>query len=246
MLVGKYALERLPSIYRGDFKRVNATITMLIKISDVMKAERLFKSLKSKRLSSYRAMMHGSTDNQMPERALDLFEKISFTLDDVSYSIIFSAHAALDNVWIIQLGNRILRRMPIKYRDNCVFIGSALNMLMKFGPFKAAEVLFSHVKHPIANLYWGKELTRNEQIHHPSIDAAAHNGLLPICQKVADQLSLECRHQIRIQGALISRWVCRSCFPSFGWFLCGHVFRAGLPWLMKPERGSTRYRNRRF
>ena len=90
--------------------------------------------------------MQGYIDNQMPEKALDLFEKIPVALDDVSHTIIFSACAALNDARAIQLGNQILRAMPTAFKNNSTVLGSILCMLMKFRQIKDAENLFSSSK----------------------------------------------------------------------------------------------------
>ncbi|CAF4461897.1 unnamed protein product, partial [Rotaria magnacalcarata] len=64
----------------------------LMKCGDVAHAESLFYSSKQKVLSSYGAMMKGYVDNNLPEKAIDLFNEIE-NPDDVNVTILFNACA---------------------------------------------------------------------------------------------------------------------------------------------------------
>lgn len=85
-------------------------------------------------------------DNGTPEKALDLYEQITEKPDDVLYSVMFSACAAICDARAIELGNKLLRQIPMVEKKNIVFTGSVLNMLMKFGQVKDAEKLFQSLE----------------------------------------------------------------------------------------------------
>lgn len=89
----------------------------------------------------------------MPEKALDLFEQLSQTPDDVIHAIIFSACASLRNERAIQLGHRILDGVRGSRKENPNVIGSILNMLMKFGQVDEAESFFRSTTKKTLEIY---------------------------------------------------------------------------------------------
>ena len=78
----------------------------------------------------------------MPEKALALFETFPGQANDVLYTMVFSACAALNDENAKQRGLKLLKQMPPSFRDGIVVISAAVHMLMKFGEVKDAEHLF--------------------------------------------------------------------------------------------------------
>jgi hypothetical protein len=81
-------------------------------------------------------------ENNMSDKALDLFEQIPFTLHDVGYIIVFNACAQLSNDRAKQIGQKLLHQMPKHFETNNYIKNSAINMLMKIGDVPSAEKLF--------------------------------------------------------------------------------------------------------
>ena len=266
---GNRILHSIPATFKNDSTVLGSILRMLMKFRQIEDAESLFSSSKKNTPVLLGIMMQGFVDNGMPGKALDLFETSSIPPNEIISIILYSACAALNDERAVQLGNKLLRQMPIKYRENGVLIGSALNMLMKFGQTKKAEDLFSQVTRPTANLYGilmhgynhnerpdksmdlfeklqGKELTLDDQIYLAWINSAAQIALSQISQKVADRLPLAYRQKSRMQSALINMWVCRTRFPFSWWIFFLHILRVDLRWWMKQRKCSTRYLNRIF
>ncbi|CAF4166397.1 unnamed protein product, partial [Rotaria magnacalcarata] len=82
MKTGKKLLDEMPENYRNDNITSTSAINMLMKFGDVESAQRIFKSIKTKNIITYGAMMKGYVGNETFEKALDLFEKIDIELDD--------------------------------------------------------------------------------------------------------------------------------------------------------------------
>ena len=95
---------------------------------------------RNKRISS------GYISNGRPEKVLQLFHQMPVKPDRVIITLVFNACARVASPQAIQLGQRLIDRMPSIYFDNRVVIGSAIHMLMKFGDVIAAENLFSRMK----------------------------------------------------------------------------------------------------
>ena len=166
----------------------------------------------------------------MPEKALDLFEKVSTSSNEVLYIIGFSACAALSNTRAKTLGKKLLQQMPQLFLTNHIVMSSALHMLMTFGDVEDAERLFSRVKNPnmaisgvMMNGYnlndephkclelfhriKDQNIAENEVIPLAAVCACSHIGLRSFSRKVIDAIppqSLENRH---LQNAVIDMWV---------------------------------------
>ena len=84
----------------------------------------------------------GYLENNKPEKALDIFETLLETANDVSYIIAFHACASLRDERSMKLGKRLIREMPIVYKKNPAVLSSMLKMLMTFGQVEEAEQLF--------------------------------------------------------------------------------------------------------
>ncbi|CAF5228110.1 unnamed protein product, partial [Rotaria magnacalcarata] len=95
MKIGKKLLAEMPENYRNNDIASTSAIDMLMKFGDVESAERIFRSIKTKNIITYGAMIKGYVGNETFEKALDLFQQIDIELDDVTYTIVFNACAKL-------------------------------------------------------------------------------------------------------------------------------------------------------
>ncbi|CAF5228720.1 unnamed protein product, partial [Rotaria magnacalcarata] len=60
MKIGKELLAKMPKNYRKDNITSNSAIDMLMKFGDVESAERIFRSIKTKNIITYGAMVKGN------------------------------------------------------------------------------------------------------------------------------------------------------------------------------------------
>ncbi|CAF4394702.1 unnamed protein product, partial [Rotaria magnacalcarata] len=118
MKIGKKLLAEMPENYRNDNITSTAAIDMLMKFGDVESAERIFRSMKTKNIITYGAMVKGYVGTEMFDKALDLFEQIDIELDDVTYTIAFNCCAKLCNDRAMKIGKKLLAKMPENYRNN--------------------------------------------------------------------------------------------------------------------------------
>ncbi|CAF4144178.1 unnamed protein product [Rotaria magnacalcarata] len=153
MKIGKKLLAKMPENSRNDNITSNSAINMLMKFGDVESAERIFRSIKAKDIITYGAMMKGYVENEMFEKALDLFEQIDIELGDVTYTIVFNACAKLCNDRAMKIGKKLLAKMPENYRNSNITSTSAIDMLMKFGDVESAERMFRSIKVKSTNIY---------------------------------------------------------------------------------------------
>ncbi|CAF5227780.1 unnamed protein product [Rotaria magnacalcarata] len=87
-------------------------------------------------------MFKGYISNNMPEKVIKLFEKISIKIDEVIIILLFNACAKLCNNRAIKTGRDALNRLPTSFLQNQKLINAAIDMLMKFGDVNPAEVVF--------------------------------------------------------------------------------------------------------
>ncbi|CAF1624503.1 unnamed protein product, partial [Rotaria magnacalcarata] len=153
MKIGKKLLAEMPENYRNDNITSTSAIDMLMKFGDVESAERIFRSMKTKNIITYGAMVKGYVGNEMFEKALDLFEQIHLSLTSAIYVIVFNCCAKLCNDRAMKIGKKLLAEMPENYRNDNITSTSAIDMLMKFGDVESAERMFRSIKAKGANIY---------------------------------------------------------------------------------------------
>ena len=149
--LGRTLLSQLPSKFLNETILMNSAINMLMKFGDVAHAERLFHKLNKKSIVTYGAMMKGKDEwsdplderctilrsgyvtNNLPEKALELFDDVSSEANAVLYTIVFSACADLSNERAVQSGKKYLEQTPSSLLNDALLVSSAIHMLMKFG-----------------------------------------------------------------------------------------------------------------
>ncbi|CAM4807853.1 unnamed protein product, partial [Rotaria magnacalcarata] len=146
MKIGRKLLNRIPKNFLNDDKLLTSAINILMRFGDVSSAENLFQTIKKKDIVAYGAMMKGYIQNNMCDKALDLFEEITLNLSDVSYTIIFNACAQLSTDRAIKVGRKLLDEMPKKFENDNYIQNSTIDMLMKFGDARSAENLFQMIQ----------------------------------------------------------------------------------------------------
>jgi pentatricopeptide repeat protein len=249
--LGKKQLAQMPRSFLEHVNLVSSAVDMLMKFGDVAEAEDLFKLLKNKTIVSYGALMQGKSErchrlfakslfwsvgyvkNNMSEKALDVFEEVSSSSDDVPYSIGYNACAALSNERARSLGKKYLKQMPPSFHSNQIVTGSALHMLMKFGEVGDAERLFSRMKHPemaingvMMNGYnlndepdkclqlfhriKDEGIGPDEMIPLAAVRACSRIGLRAVSRKVIDFFPTQSLESRRLQNAMIDMWVSGS------------------------------------
>ncbi|CAF5133804.1 unnamed protein product [Rotaria magnacalcarata] len=123
-----------------------------MKCGDVAHAESLFYSSKVKVLSSYGAMMKGYVHNNLPDKAIDLFNKIE-NHDDVNIILLFNSCAQLKTKETLDLVKKISKQIPKSFYSNPHLLTSLLDALMKCGDVAHAESLFYSSKEKVLPMY---------------------------------------------------------------------------------------------
>ncbi|CAF1234964.1 unnamed protein product [Adineta steineri] len=227
--IGRKLLNEIPEKFKENNYIQNSAIDMLMKFGDVKNAKDLFQTIKKKDIITYGAMMKGYTLNNMHDNVLNLLEQIQLNLSNVSYTIIFNTCAQLSNDRAKQIGRKLLNEMPKNLKENKYIQNSAIDMLMKFGDIKNAEILFKMFKkkdiitygammkgyninnEPLKSLELFEEIKKNEikidkMVSLILIDTCAKIGIRSICESTVNQFPSYLYNNQYICNALISMW----------------------------------------
>jgi pentatricopeptide repeat protein len=176
----------------------------------------------------------GYVENNIPEKALDVFEQMHLKPEDITYAKIFSACAQLADDRAMKIGKKLFDQMQNNFRNNTVILTSAICMLMKFGDITHAEHLFELIKEKDIVTYismmngyninnqplkclklFGKmkqeDILPNEVIFTLLIGACSQIGMLSRGQSIVDQIPLNFYDKPHIYTSLIDMWVSIHC-----------------------------------
>ncbi|CAF5051592.1 unnamed protein product, partial [Rotaria sp. Silwood1] len=151
-IINDYEKSNLPSLimYRDDKLvqeiRENRIKEFGNKVKAAFSWTEVNGQLVNKTIHMYGAMFKGYILNNMPEKVIELFEKISIEIDEVIIIMLFNACAKLCNSHAIQIGNNILKQLPSSFLHHQKLVNSAIDMLMKFGDVNQAEFLFKKIQ----------------------------------------------------------------------------------------------------
>ena len=234
-----------------------STNVLLVQSKDVDRAHQIFESIDYKTLFMYGAMLKGQAvhwktslnrvsfpgyiSNGMPQKVLELFPKMTVEPDRVISTLLFNACAKVATPQAIELGENLLARMPDSYCSNPIVMGSAINMLMRFGRVPLAEDLFSRMKKRdvstygvmINGFYLNEQPDRCLQLFHvlqqqripidepiamSMVGACSQLGIRSTCRDVIDHLPSRTREGIRVKTAMVSMWVSFCFRRSVDWY----------------------------
>ncbi|CAF1405588.1 unnamed protein product [Rotaria magnacalcarata] len=148
----KKTSKQIPKSFYSNPRLLTSLLDALIKCGDVAHAESLFYSSKEKGLPMYGAMMKGYVDNNLPEKAIDLFNKVE-NPDDVNVTILFNACAQLKTKEALDLVKKTSKEIPKSFYANPRLFTSLLDALMKCGDVVHAESLFYSSEQKVSSSY---------------------------------------------------------------------------------------------
>jgi pentatricopeptide repeat protein len=149
----------------------------------------------------------------MCEKALDLFEKMSFKSNSIINTTIFNACAQLKNDRGKSIGYHLLDQILNKSETSEITMSSAIFMLMVYSDVTHAEQLFRMIQNKCTSTYASmmrtynlnnqplktlklfeevkqQNIIPNEIVFVSLIGACAQIGILSICQSVVDQIPM--------------------------------------------------------
>jgi len=87
----------------------------------------------------------GLANNNHSKETIDLFEKMSISPNEYTYTILFKTCSQLNDQESIKFGKQLLKNLPNQYRNHTIILNSALHMLMQHGEVLLGEKLFSQM-----------------------------------------------------------------------------------------------------
>jgi hypothetical protein len=98
-------------------------------------------------------MILGYVFNGMPEKVLQMYNKMPVHPDKVIGTILFNACAKVADPHAMNVGKRVLNQLPAAFIEDQILMNSATDMLMKFGEVEEAEKIFKRIKRKNSILY---------------------------------------------------------------------------------------------
>ncbi|UJR24004.1 hypothetical protein I4U23_026969 [Adineta vaga] len=190
-------------------------------------AQRVFDSSKNKTLIHYGAMMKGLIKNNMAEKAIELFSKITHP-GEFQLCLLFSSCAHVRTKQALDFGKKVWSEMSSIHHRNKYILTSAFDMLVKCGDLENAENVFAKKNRTLKDygqmmkcynehslpmktldLYdkmKDEGIEANSIIFLLLIDACGQLGIESRCRSIVNQIPSTMLNDLKLQNALIHMW----------------------------------------
>ncbi|CAF0947573.1 unnamed protein product [Adineta ricciae] len=218
---------------------LTSLIDALMKCGDIKSAEVAFDESSSKSIYIQGAMMSGYIRNQMPEKAIDLFEQIK-NPNEVIVTLLFNACAQLPSEGSLSLIKSVWK----KYQNTRLLDDQALtaliDALMRCGDVNQAETIFDQSANKVLHMYgammkgyihFGYLLNRTPnktlRLYHQiknmkttqsnfiiyllAINASSQIAMAAECQSIVDEIPQHILLNTQISNSLIDMWGKAGC-----------------------------------
>ncbi|CAF5122858.1 unnamed protein product, partial [Rotaria sp. Silwood1] len=115
-------------------------------------AQSLFDTASNKALPIYGAMMKGYIKNNIPNKAIDLFNEIK-NPDAIIIILLLNACSLLGTNEVLNLAKKVSSQIPKSFYSNLRLLTSLLDVLMKCGDVTYAQLLFDRTEKKILPMY---------------------------------------------------------------------------------------------
>ncbi|UJR23867.1 hypothetical protein I4U23_026839 [Adineta vaga] len=190
-------------------------------------AQRVFDSSVNKTLAHYGVMMKGFIKNNMAEKAIELFSKIT-NPGEIQLCLLFSSCAHVRTKQALDFGKKVWSQMSSIHHRNKYILTSAFDMFVKCGDLENAENVFTKIKREVID--YGQMMTcyndhsmhmktidlygkmKDEDIKPNSIifllliDACAQLGIESRCRSIVKHIPSTMLNDLKLQNALIHMW----------------------------------------
>ncbi|CAF1249238.1 unnamed protein product [Rotaria magnacalcarata] len=143
---GHRILQKLSPTSLNDPYIQTSLIHFYMQSHKVDKACHLFSTIVNKSNPMYAAMFKGFITNKMPEKVLDLYDKMEIEPINVTLNVLFNACARIRNDRAKTIGKRLLEKNFNYDQNDTVVFNSAIHMLMRFRDVNIAEDVFHQMK----------------------------------------------------------------------------------------------------
>ncbi|UJR24047.1 hypothetical protein I4U23_027012 [Adineta vaga] len=239
------ACTRLSYLERGQIIHKNLSDSLLnnsyiqtslinfyIECGRMNDAQRVFDSSIKKTSAHYGSMMKGLIRNNMSEKAIELFKKIT-NPNEIHLCLLFNSCAQVQTKQALDFGKKVWSQMSSIHHKNEFILTSAFDMFIKCGDLSNAENVFTKIKRVVIDygqmmkgynehsmplktidLY---EKMKSEGIEANSItfllliDACAQLGIESRCRSIVKQIPSTMLNDFKLESALIHMWGKTGC-----------------------------------
>ena len=165
---GRQVFSQMDKSHYESTVVMTLVLNMFMRNGDVGKEEELFRSIKSKDLITYAAMMKGYTLNDYPLRALTLFERLKTECINLGHVIYILAIHAYSQIGMIEYCRSIVAQIPTQFLENQILRNTLIDMWVS-RPSVGQSILYS--------LFIGESwFSRRDSLCLP-VDTQARSGL---------------------------------------------------------------------
>ncbi|CAF1407538.1 unnamed protein product [Adineta ricciae] len=202
-------------------------IQFYMRCGRVNDAQCIFNESTSKTMVHYGSLMKGFKMNGMPEKAIDLFSKVT-NPNEILLCLLFSSCAQVQTKKALEFGRKVWFQMPLINRKNKHILVATFDMFIKCGDISNAEKLFDMLEHvvidygqmmkcyndhrlPMRTIDLYKKMKKegiqpDKIIFVLLIDACAQIGIESRCRTIVKQIPSSMFNDLQFQTALIHMW----------------------------------------
>ena len=224
---GQLLWKKIPLNHRKDPVISNSFLQMLLKHEEISICEQFFTQIQKNNVA-FTIMMKGYLDQQMPQKAIDLFSHIDKP-DEANTTLFFNACAELEDEKTMVLAKRIFSQLPDQFRQSHLpLLRKIFNMFCRCNDIATAEVVFEQIDRDVI-AYGSLMKTYNDQgqsekilqlferMKHENIEAnsiiylllikaCANIRFLSLSQSIVKQIPHHLLNDHWIQNSLVHMW----------------------------------------
>ncbi|UJR24021.1 hypothetical protein I4U23_026986 [Adineta vaga] len=202
-------------------------INFYMQCGRVNDAQRVFDSSVKRTSIHYGSMMKGFIKNNMADKAIELFSKITHP-DEIQLCLLFNSCAQLRTKQAFDFGKKVWSEMSSIHHKNEYILTSTFDMFVKCGDLEKAKNVFIKIKRVVMD--YGQMMTcYNEHSMHMKtidlyektkdegiqanaiiflllIDACGQLGIESRCRSIVNQIPSRMLNDLKLQNALVHMW----------------------------------------
>ncbi|CAF4424982.1 unnamed protein product [Rotaria magnacalcarata] len=146
------ASKNMPQSYYSNTCLITSLLNALMKCRDITHAQTIFDKSKEKLSSMYEVMIEGYIDNNLTQKAIDIFNKIN-SPDETITNITFNTSSPVGTNEELNLSKRISENTPKScFPDDCL-LNSVLDVFLKCSDLEDTQVIYDSSKEKMLPVY---------------------------------------------------------------------------------------------
>ncbi|CAF1551398.1 unnamed protein product [Rotaria magnacalcarata] len=206
------ASKNMPQSYYSNTCLITSLLNALMKCRDITHAQTIFDKSKEKLSSMYEVMIEGYIDNNLTQKAIDIFNKIN-SPDETITNITFNTSSPVGTNEELNLSKRISENTPKScFPDDCL-LNSVLDVFLKCSDLEDTQVIYDSSKEKMLPVYavmmdlFNAEMKPSETLNlfdrmKADVNAFGLNGMSAKSIELYHQMSLESIDEMIYVGVL--------------------------------------------